>query len=463
MKRDSIRFKIAKRVCLGLVLTIAALSAVNLIYMSRRVMDEQADEVQLDAQLAAAEIANWQCRLANISETLAETIEAQGELDEEYIYNNIDAVADAQEDLYFVYVATEEGNMYMARGVIYNPTVDVRERDWYKEVKSNGVTTVIDPYVSATRVDIILATVATPIYINGEFAGAVGVDADISSINDYVNSLSVKDEAYAFLVDRDGNIVTHPYSKFEPSAINTVSAIENIPGIESIIKKPGSGMGEGIDYSGERMIYASSYVGESDWIVVVAYSQETYYKNIYRGIWICIVMAVICLLLSGGDIVFAIRRILKPLEKINPAMERIVSGDYTTVIEFSHEKDEIGELQNKLAEMTRQLSDVVNEQRYVLSEIASGNLAVEDMDEFPGELNEIAKSVNDIKAKMNDIISDIQFSALNLESYSMGINDTSDLDEMREIFTELSAEADTLMEKTGIFKTYLPKQNNDST
>ena len=41
----------------------------------------------------------------------------------------------------------------------------------------------------------------------------------------------------------------------------------------------------------------------------------------------------------------------------------------------------------------------------------------------------------------------------------MGINETSDIEEMRAVFEELSAEANILMEKTNRFKTVPPTYN----
>lgn len=456
VKSKSIRRKVAKRVVIGLLLSIIALSVVNLIFLTRRIKEEHVAEIQLTSNLTAADIFKWQSDMKSIAETIADSYEADdgANLNEDYILSILDSVAEDREDLYFVYFATEEGNMYMARGVQYATGVDVRERDWYKQVKEAGKTIVIDPYISATRIDVMLATVAAPVYIDGEFVGAVGIDADIDTIAKYVNSISVKEDSYAFLLDSKGNIVTHPYEKYIPTITNTVQATSVIEGIESIVENPSSGIAEGTDYTGAEEIYASSLVGNSGWTVIIAYPKRLYLKQIDRGIRICIFMAAVCILIAGADITMAIKRMLLPIEKINEAMDRIVEGDYTTIVEFTHDEDELGQLQNKMAEMARQLSDVVNEQRYVLGEIAKGNLSVEDMDEFPGELNEIAKSVNDIKDSMNDIISDIQFSALNLESYSMGVNDKTKLEDMQEIFEELTAEADALMEKTSKFKTY---------
>ena len=130
-----------------------------------------------------------------------------------------------------------------------------------------------------------------------------------------------------------------------------------------------------------------------------------------------------------------------------------MEGDFTTKLNFATANDEIGDLQNKLAVTLESLSKVIQEQKYVLSEMEKGNLVVENIDDFPGELNEIATSVNSIKESFNDIISDIQFSAINLQSFAMGINESSNLEEMRSVFEELSAEANALMEKTSKFTT----------
>jgi len=107
--------------------------------------------------------------------------------------------------------------------------------------------------------------------------------------------------------------------------------------------------------------------------------------------------------------------------------------------------------------MINTLSNVIAHEKYILGEMEHGNLAVDDMEELKGDLNDISISVNSIKSAFNDIISDIQFSAINLQSFAMGINETSNIDEMRSVFEELSAEANILMEKTSRFITVPPE------
>ena len=52
----------------------------------------------------------------------------------------------------------------MARGVQFAEGVDARQRGWYVKAKAAGHTIVTDPYISASRKEVMLATAASPIF-----------------------------------------------------------------------------------------------------------------------------------------------------------------------------------------------------------------------------------------------------------------------------------------------------------
>ena len=76
----------------------------------------------------------------------------------------------------------------------------------YKTAKAAGHTIITDPYLSATRTDVMLVTAASPIYFGSKLVGVVGVDADVKTINKYIQSLDFRDGAYGFLIDTEGDI-----------------------------------------------------------------------------------------------------------------------------------------------------------------------------------------------------------------------------------------------------------------
>ncbi len=451
--RKSIRRKVTKRVIVAVIIMGVVLSVVNMVYMYQRIMDEQRQEIELVTNLCAEQIDSWLTQKTVLTNNIADTLVGLKTLDETTVKSILNQVAYTNGELYYVYLGTEEGDIYMARGVQFATGMDPRERPWYTQAKAAGHTIITDPYQSATNKDIILATAATPIYFGTTMVGVVAVDFDITTINNYVSSINFKDGSYGFLIDSQNNIIAHPNSDFLPTTKKSVTVEEAIPEISELIANPGTDVKITQDYSGQSMVYYIEKFSDYKWIIGVAYPESNIYKHIDKAVIICALMALICILIAAFDMTRAIKKILLPIDKINPSVDRVMAGDFDTRIDISVEEDELGELQNKLAVLIKFVSDVIESEKYVLGEMEKGNLTVEDLPEYPGEINEISIAVNSIKEHFNDIISDIQFSALNLQSFAMGINETSDLEEMKLVFEELSAEANNLMDKTSKFTT----------
>ena len=451
--KTSLIRKVSRRVLTAALITVLALSAVNLIYMTRQMTKEVKEELDLVTLLSASKVNAWCEGLEGITIDISDSLRGMEAIDEYSVRRILNSYALHHPELYFLYVATEDGEMYMARGLRYAEGVDPRERGWYKQAKAAGHTIITDPYLSATRGNVMLATAATPIFFGTRMVGVVGVDADIATINNYVSSIEFKDGAYGFLIDSEGNIIAHKNQDYQPTVEKSINVSDVMPELVDIIKQPGSRLAEGIDFEGTKMVYCSASLEDAKWTVGVAYPKKFLSKTLDRGIRICIFTAVVCMLLAVGDIRSAVKKMLTPIEKINPVLDGVIRGDFSVPIEITDQEDELGLLQQKLALITRRLEEIISEQKYVLGEMEKGNLIVEDIETLPGELNDISTSVNSIKATFNDIISDIQFSAINLQSFAMGVNETSDLEEMKMIFEELSAEANILMEKTSRFIT----------
>ncbi|SDH91378.1 methyl-accepting chemotaxis protein [Pseudobutyrivibrio sp. 49] len=453
-KRTTVRRRITRHVVIAIAITITVMTIVNLIYLSRRIIEQQEMKLELATQMSAGEVQNWIKDMSTVTEDMASSLTALGDLNEVTVRAVVDRVALNHPELYYVYFSDRLGNATMARGVQFAEGVDPRERVWYKTAEALGHTVVIDPYSSASRPDVMMVTVATPVYWGTMLVGVVAVDADIATVQDFINSIDFENGSYGFLLDSKNNIIAHPNADFNPKNGNITSAVDVMPELDDILST--SKQDKYItapDYTGKRMVYSAQTLEGSRWTVAVAYPESNFLSHVDRGIRISLFVAILCAILAVGDITVTVRRVLKPLGKINPAMQKIVEGDFSTKLNFAEANDEIGDLQDELAIVLEALSKVIDKQAYVLSEMENGNLIVEDIENFPGELNQIAKSVNSIKETFNDIISDIQFSAINLQSYAMGINETTDMDEMRMIFEELSAEANALMDKTSKFIT----------
>ena len=451
--RKSIIRKVSKRVIVALLITVFALSIANLIYMTNRVYDEMQTELTLVTDLTAAKIDTWTQQLEGITKDIADTVSGLQVEDQLSINRIINRYAASHDELFFVYLATEEGDMYMARGVQFAEGVDARQRGWYVKAKAAGHTIVTDPYMSATRKEIMLATAATPIFFGTSMMGVVGIDADIAYINEMVGSIDFKDGAYGFLIDTEGNIIAHKNQDFLPTPDKKTNVTEAIPELAEAIKKPTTELIRGTDFEGTDVLYSITRIPDSRWTLGVAYPRTILLGTLDKGIRISLFTALICMVIAVLYVRKTIKGILKPIERINPVLDKVLEGNFSTNVDITKEEDELGLLQQKLAHIIERLSELIEKQKFTLGEMEKGNLIVEDLEPLPGDLNEISTSVNSIKETFNDMISDIQFSAINLQSFAMGANETDDLEEMKMIFEELAAESNALMDKTSKFIT----------
>ena len=86
--------------------------------------------------------------------------------------------------------------------------------DWYTVPKKLEAPVWTEPYFDKGGGNIIMSTYSVPFYRNVDgkrrFAGVVTADVYLSSLQDIVSSVKIGKTGYAFLVSRDGAIVTHP-------------------------------------------------------------------------------------------------------------------------------------------------------------------------------------------------------------------------------------------------------------
>ncbi|MFX1390943.1 MAG: cache domain-containing protein [Promethearchaeota archaeon] len=99
------------------------------------------------------------------------------------------------------------------------PPFDYKTDDWYidaKEANGNVVWTApyIDPYIGW------IVTISRGIY-NGSispqnFIGVVGIDFTLETISQTVGNIKIFDTGYGFLINQDGEVISHPNVFFDP-------------------------------------------------------------------------------------------------------------------------------------------------------------------------------------------------------------------------------------------------------
>ncbi|MGI6255954.1 MAG: cache domain-containing sensor histidine kinase [Acutalibacter sp.] len=157
-----------------------------------------------------------------------------------------------------------------------------------------------------------VVTLTAPLPQGGETAW-VSLDLSFSSISSHINSVSIGQHGYCFLMDKDGNIVYHPQQQLLYSGLKSedTAKLASLP--------DGS-------FSDDTVIYSLTSVEGSDWRVVgVSYMDELVNRNVRETIQLLILLAAIILVTALFTSWLLSRLLTRPLRGLASAMESFES------------------------------------------------------------------------------------------------------------------------------------------
>ena len=155
-----------------------------------------------------------------------------------------------------------------------------------------------------------VVTMTQPLLQQGGEAAWVSLDLRFSSISSYINSVSIGQRGYCFLMDKTGNIVYHPQQQLLHAGLKS----ENTAALAALTDGA---------YADDTVIYCLTSVKDSDWRVVgVSYVDELVNRNVREMIrlsaWLAALVLAAALLTSW----LLSWQLSRPLRGLASAMER---------------------------------------------------------------------------------------------------------------------------------------------
>lgn len=247
------------------------------------------------------------------------------------------------------YYAALEYQTYLhpeKRLIDYDPT----ERDWYVGAINIDDFYISDPYVD-TRTGGMVISIAKAFEISDGRKGVISTDIQIDYLVDMIAKVNIAENSYAFLSDKNGNIITHINDEYRPleDKLTNIKDILNGEFVQiSQVEDPSLYSRNIMDYDGVERYFFSQGTDESDWNVGVAVSEEyatgtvnNVFKYIIIGtIFVLIIAIVMSLYISNS--------ITKPIVNSASLADEIGNLNLTNEIDTKelNRKDEIGQMYN---------------------------------------------------------------------------------------------------------------------
>lgn len=285
---------------------------------------------------------------------------------------------------------------------------DPRKRPWYVDAKRDGKLTVTEPYVDVSTKQMIIS-IATPVYNQGQFTGAMFYDLKLNGLAEMVNKINLFDAGKLFIITSDGMTVAHPNAENNGKNISTYLPKFDI--------KEGS---QDIDIEGKSFLLSLTYLPSQNWFVGALVDNEKAFATVDSLRNSAIIYTIIGVILSIIILTVLIKFLMRPLNTLNHAIKDVASGQGDLTKRLSTDTDkEFAELAMDFNTFTETLQNQIKQSKAIGEEIKRGaeqtmgsvHSSSEAMRSQLYELEQLATAMNEMAATAMEVANNAQGAA----------------------------------------------------
>lgn len=402
------------------VLVLIGIQLVN--NMSDTVRTVETDYLTAEAKRAAENIDGYFERYMGVADSFARSREiVQGASDwgadfnetqqRNDLFDALRRIVDGESGVAYAWVANlATGALLQSNGTYMDSsTFDIQSRAWYEGAVALKSTTVTEAYTDAATGETVV-TIAAPIYSGSSQIAVLGLDVTLNALGVDMAAISIGEEGYVTVYDKNNNIIYHPSSELIMTNAADVDYSENIK--SAILNNQTV---EGMEYTRGGTEYTGSTVSISNigYVVLGLLPQaefEAYIVETTQTITVRFVLTV--LLLSIISTFFGIT-ITRSVKKLSVAAGRIADGELDVKLNVKS-GDEVGVLAYDIDAITKRLQEYIlyiNEITAVLSEIANGNFVFHLKQDYHGEFSKVKGALLRVRDTMTHTLKEVVLAA----------------------------------------------------
>ncbi|WP_415898036.1 methyl-accepting chemotaxis protein [Neptuniibacter sp. QD57_21] len=403
--------KVALLASTVVVLTFAIYSWIQ--YSSvRDALYEKTEQSTQEATLVLSyQITNWLNAKLKLIDMMAESINA------DFSQETIQATFDnpiLKKEFILIFGGLDTDGKKITNDPEWNPTGwDARKRPWYPYAKQNDRAVLTDPYADAASGEILISAVAN-FYDNRQFKGAFGGDLSLKTVSDALNTLNFNNTGYAFLLNSNGNIISHPNADMNGKSINDLFD-GTAPSFNRELAES--------SVNGDTVFVSFSRLEDlqgSQWLIGVVLDKGLVMADANQIGITALIATIISALICSGALYVTVSKQLLPLENLRSSLVEINSGDgdLTKRLEVNT-KDEFGQVSTDFNQFISYLQDLIIRVKQISSDVRSNSdhtfnsasTAANELEKQLYELDQLATAMHQMSATAQDVATNAQHAA----------------------------------------------------
>lgn len=278
-----------------------------------------------------------------------------------------------------IYIGTESGFM-----ISYDPNADLGvtegsfesyfnyyESSWFVDAKTAKGVFFTDMYPDSYGRGLTISCVSPFFDENGKFAGAVAMDILVTDLHRAIIDIDLGEGAYAFLVDKNADIIASPYVELDQTEFENIKGASN--SAYEISENIMSGK-TGVSLTKDGVYYAYTPISGTDWKLCIHIPEALILEPVAqmnRDVATVIFVFIIVFALIIAVVFYAVRRfterLTKPLIALGDDVKTISDGnlDYRAKL---YSNDEISDLAIGFNNMAASLKTYITDLTAVTAE-----------------------------------------------------------------------------------------------
>ena len=415
MARKSLKFRLTAAVLVISLVGMALVAGVSYSLSRRTTIDESLNKVINFAEREAEKMNGWLNSKKTFVNSVGNTLAYAGSLD--FIQRVCIDEAAVNRDMLNIYCGlSNDLGIFSGVGPDFS-TWFATQRGWYRDAKAlNGGVLLTPPYLDSGTGGMCVTL--------SKFIGGVeglevvfGIDVDVQYLVDLVSRIKITsqtDKSYAFLVDSDGEIASHPDKAFNPTKDGNFLMTRN-----PVYAKVYDSMRRGDpyillkDHDGVERYIVPAKVGDTGWTLFIAAPSADILQPVNRLLTYVLIVSPLLMLAAAVIFYFLIKKlIVDPLSELRKMASQMAGGNLST--NFSHNSsDEIGELTNRMGEVAEVFTALQrNVEKVYVDFNESGDIEARlDENEFKGDYGVMCRRINQLLESL-----------INETIYMLGVN-----------------------------------------